>query len=94
MVLHDMQKQQEADRTLNGVKVFLRYVDDIVRTVKGDLGVVFEAANKLHPNLQFTVEELDSNGNLAFSYLSVNVNSGKKRSHVVGTKNPLIPAPF
>ena len=42
-------KQQEADRTVNGVKVFLRYVDDIVRTVKGDPGVVLEAANKLHP---------------------------------------------
>ena len=39
-------KQQEADRTVNGVKVFLRYVDDIVRTTKGDPGVVLEAANK------------------------------------------------
>ena len=34
-------------------------MDDIVRTVKGDPGVVFEAANKLHPNLQLTIEELD-----------------------------------
>ena len=59
-------KQQEADRTVNGVKVFLRYVDDLVRTVKGDPGAILEAANKLHPNLQFTIEELDSNGNLAF----------------------------
>ena len=59
-------KQQEADRTVNCVKVFLRYVDDIVRTVKGNPGVVLETANKLHPNLQFTIEELDSNRNLAF----------------------------
>ena len=59
-------KQQEADRAVNGVEVFLRYVDDIVRAVKGDPGVVLEATNKLHPNLQFTIEELDSNGNLAF----------------------------
>ena len=58
-------KQQEADRTEIGVKVFLRYVDDILRTVKFDPEVVLEAANKLHPNLQFTIEELDSNGNLA-----------------------------
>ena len=50
-------KQQEADRTETGFKVFLRYVDDIVRTVKGDLDVVLEAAVKLHPNLQFTLEE-------------------------------------
>ena len=53
-------------------------MDDIVRTVKGNPGVVLEAANKLHPNLQFTIEELDSNGNLAFLGLNVNVDSGKK----------------
>ena len=40
-------KQQEADRAENGVKVFLRDVDVIVRTVKGDPGLVLEAANKL-----------------------------------------------
>ena len=39
-------KQQEAVRTENDVKVFPRYVDDIVRNVKRDPGVVFEAANK------------------------------------------------
>ena len=87
-------KQQEADRTVIGVKVFLRYVDDIVRTVKDDPVVILEAANKLHPNLHFTIEELDSNGNLAFWDLNVIVDSGKKRSLVVGTKNPLIPARF
>ena len=79
--------------TTTGVKVFLRYVDDIVRTVKGDPGVLLEAANKLHPNLQFTIEELDSNGNLAFLDLVVN-GTQETRSHVGGTKNPLIPAPF
>ena len=46
-------KQPEADRTENGVKVFLRYVEDIVRTVKGDPWVILEVANKLHPNFQF-----------------------------------------
>ena len=56
----------------------LRYVDDIVRTVKGNPGVVLEAANKLHPNLQFTIEELDSYGYLAFLDLNVNVDSGIK----------------
>ena len=71
-------KQQETDRTVIGVKVFLRYVDDIVRRVKGHPGIVLEAANKLHPNLQFTIEELDSDGNLSFLELNVNVDSGKK----------------
>ena len=70
-------KQQESDRTENGVKVFLRYMDDIVRTVKGDLGVVLEAANNSHPKLQLTIEVFDSNGNLAFLDLNVNVGSGK-----------------
>ena len=63
---------------MNGVKVFLRYVDDIVKTVKGDPGVVFESAIKLHPNLQFTIEEHDTYGNSAFLDLGVNVDSRTK----------------
>ena len=78
-------KQQETDRTENGVKVFLRYVDDIFGTIECDPGVVLEAANKLHPYLQFTIEELDINDNLAFLVLNVNVDSGK-RSYVDGCK--------
>ena len=69
--------QQEADRAENCVMVFLRYVDDIVRTVKGNPGVVLEAAKKLHTNLQFTLEGLDSNDNLAFLDLKINVDSKK-----------------
>ena len=53
-------------------------MDDILETVEGDPGVVFEAANKLHPNLQITIEELDIISNLAFLDLNVNVDSGKK----------------
>ena len=87
-------KQQDADRTENGVNVFLKYVDDLVRTVKGDPGVVLNDGNKLRPNLQFALEELDNNGNLTFLDLNVNVDTQEKRSHVGGTKNPLIPEPF
>ena len=65
-------------RIPSSVEVFLRYVDDRVRTVKGDPGLVLEAANKLHRNLQFTIEELDSNSDLGFLGLNVNVDSGKK----------------
>ena len=54
-------------------------MDDIIRTVEVDPGVVLEAANILHPNLQFTIEELDRNGNLAFLDLNVIVDSGKKK---------------
>ena len=71
-------KQQEADRPVNVVKIFLRYVDDIVRTVRGDPGFVLDIANKSHPKLQFTIGELDSNGNLAFLDLNFNVDSAKK----------------
>ena len=71
-------KKQQADRTENGVEVFQTYVDDIVRKVKVDPRVVLKAANKLHPNLQFTTKELDNNGYLAFLDLNVNVDSGKK----------------
>ena len=71
-------KQQEADRAENGVRVFLRYKDHIVRTVKGDPGLVLEAANKLHPNLQFTIEEFDCNSSLALLNLNVDMDSVKK----------------
>ena len=77
MVLHDLQKTTGSRSTVNGVKVFLSYVDDIVRMVRGDPGVVLEAANKLHPYLQFTIEKFDSNVNLAFLDLNVNVDSVK-----------------
>ena len=75
MILPDLQKTTGCRSDCEWFKVFL---DEIVRTVKGDPGVVLEAANKLHPNLQYTIEELDSNGNLAFLDLNVHVNSAKK----------------
>ena len=76
-------KQREADWTVNGVKVFLRYVDDIVRTVKGNPGVLLEAANKLHQNSQFTIEEVDSNGNLAFGLFGLKCQRGfSKKGHM------------
>ena len=86
-------KQQEAYRTENGLKIFLRFVDDIVRSVEGNPGVVLEAANKSHTNFQFTIEEFHSNGKLAFLVFYVNRDSGKK-SFVSGSKNSLIPALF
>ena len=50
---------------------FLRYVDDIVKTVKSDTGVVLQAANLLHPKLQFTIETQNTSGKLAFLDLQV-----------------------
>ena len=47
-------------------KVFLRYVDDIVRAVRGD-------TNDLHPNLRFTLETTDDKNSLPFLDMSINV---------------------
>ena len=58
-----------------------------VRTLKGNPGVVLEAANTLNPNLQFTIEELDSNGNMAFFVLYVNKDSTRKPSICMTTWN-------
>ena len=39
-------------------KVFARYVDDVIRTVKMEyIDLLMTIANKLHKNLQFTIEK-------------------------------------
>ena len=60
------------------VKLFLRYVDDIVRTVRGEPSCLLDAANSPHPNLQFTLEKTDSEGNLPFLDLNKNVSQGRR----------------
>ena len=54
-------------------KVFLRHVDDIVRTVRGDTKELLDAVNNLHPNLQFTLETTDDKNSLQFLDMSINV---------------------
>ena len=49
-------ERREGELRMTGGKLFLRYVDDIVRTVKGDPSVVLHVANKLQPKLKFTLE--------------------------------------
>ena len=56
------------------VKFFLRYVDDVVRTVRGEPTCFLDATNSLHPNLQFTLEETTSEGNLPFLDLNIYVS--------------------
>ena len=55
------------------VKLLLRYVDDIVKTVNCQLSYVLDAANSLRPNLQFTLKETNSEGSLPFPDLNINV---------------------
>ena len=60
------------------VKLFLMYVDDIVRTVRGDSSCHLDAVNSLHPNLQFTLEKTISERNLPFLDLNINVSQGRR----------------
>ena len=53
--------------------VFLRYVNDIVRTVRGDTKELLYAVNNLHPNLQFTIKTTDDKNSLPFLDMSINV---------------------
>ena len=70
-------EQQEIGRALGGVKIFQSYVNGIAKTVRGNPGVVLEASNELHPNLQFALEESDINLELAFLELIVYSDSQK-----------------
>ena len=44
---------------------FLRYEDDIVKTLKGDQEELLNAASQLHSNLQSTLEKAIEKSNLA-----------------------------
>ena len=62
------------------LKLFKRYVDDIVCTVKGSPLDYLEYANSLHKNLQFTLEPPNGRGDLAFLDLNINLNKDRKTS--------------
>ena len=42
---------------LSETEVSLKYLDDIVRTFRGDTEELLDAVNNPHPNLQFTLEK-------------------------------------
>ena len=62
------------------LKLFKRYVDDIVCTVKGNPLDYLEYANSLHKNLQFTLETPNGSGDLAFLHQNINLNEYRKIS--------------
>ena len=62
------------------LKLFKRYVDDIVCTVKGSPLDYLEYANSLHKNLQFTLESPNGSGDLALLDLNINQNEDRKIS--------------
>ena len=54
-------------------KVFLWYVEEIVRTVRGDTKELLDAVKNIHPNLQFTLETTNDKNSLPFLDKSINV---------------------
>ena len=79
---------RESDQTDNNhsseTKLFLRYVDNIVRTVRGDTKELGDAVNNLHPNLQFTLETTDDKNSLPFLDMSIKVQpEGNNFLHMV-----------
>ena len=69
---------REKNKSVQQAKLFLRYVDDIVRTVKGNPEKVLRVANFLHPNLQFTKETPKVKRNLAFLDLKICIDKSRK----------------
>ena len=72
------EKKQHSEK----IKLFLRHVDDIVRTVKADPEEMLNVANQLRSNLKFSLESANEKGNLAFFDINVNVN--KRRNVICG----------
>ena len=58
--------------------MFLGYVDDLVKTVRGEPSCLLDAANSLYPNLQFTLDKTNSEGNLPFLDLNISVSQGRR----------------
>ena len=69
---------REKNKSVQQAKLFLRYVDDIVRTAKGDPEKLLRAANLLHPNLQFTIVTPNTNGKLTFLDLQISIDKSRK----------------
>ena len=72
--------QKKVEKRTLELKLFKRYVDDIVCTVKGNPLDYLEYANSLHKNLQFTLETPNGSGDMAFIDLNINLNEDRKIS--------------
>ena len=59
-------------------QLFSKYADDIICKVKGETDIFFREVDTLQKRLQFTMEELDENGNLAFLDMNIKVKSCKE----------------
>ena len=64
--------------TGNKRKLFERYVDDIICTVKDHPDKLLNRVDKLHKNLEFTIERLNDHRELAFLDMTVHVDINRK----------------
>ena len=62
---------------IESLKSFLRYVDDIVKKMKGDPEERLRAANKLDPKMQLTIRTPSTSGKLEISDLQTNTEKNK-----------------
>ena len=69
---------REKSSSVQQARLFLRYVDGIVRTVKSDPETKLRDANLLHPILQFTIETPNTKMKLAFSDLQISIDKSTK----------------
>ena len=60
------------------MKLFKRYVEDIICNVRGDPDEILKFANSLQNNLQFILEKVNMEGDVAFLDINVNVSSKSK----------------
>ena len=63
---------------VKAMRLFKRYVDDIICTVRGYPDVYLKFENSVHNNLHFTLEKVNLDGDLAF--LGINVNESSKKN--------------
>ena len=68
-----MQKKGTTENTQE-LKLFRKYADDRVCTVKGNPLDNLDYSNTLHKNLQLTQETPNGSGDLAFLDLNININ--------------------
>ena len=61
-------------KSVQQAKFFLRFVGDIVITVKGDPEKELRAANLLHPKTQFTIVTPKTNGEWIFLDLLISID--------------------
>ena len=66
---------QQTEGRFEEMKLFKMYLDDTVCTVRGDKDEFSKFAISLHKNMQFTLEKVNMEGDLAFLDSNVNVSS-------------------